>query len=144
MKDLSKLPKGFESAVSSGCLPNMGIDGECRFCKRGKKRLTPTLKHPRIWCSYVGRTMHPYMVCPYFEKTLKGENMKTIGTNMKKEDFDYQEKIQDKICYNCNFMQVKNPCMTEESLHCHIFQEDVPEFASCCLWQQHNPESLPL
>ena len=70
MKDLSKLPKDFHDKVSSGGHPCWNIEGECTLCIRGKKRATPVLKHPRIWCSYVGRTMHPGMACPYYEKRI--------------------------------------------------------------------------
>ena len=69
-KDLSKLPKHFYNSVSAGTFPCMDTEGECSLCSRGKKRATPVLKRPRIWCSYVGRTMHPDMVCPYYEKSL--------------------------------------------------------------------------
>ena len=69
-KDLSKLPEDFHNIVSAGTRLKIDIEGECNLCGRGKKRATPVLKRPRIWCSYVGRTMHPDMVCPYYEKSL--------------------------------------------------------------------------
>ena len=60
---------------------------------------------------------------------------------MKKEQFEYKEpdELEHRSCYTCHHMDVQDPCMTEESYHCHVFQEEISPFALCSLWKEHDP-----
>jgi len=67
-----------------------------------------------------------------------------MGTNMKKEQCGYKEIDFNGTCYECHHSYAENMDTVDQKFYCHVFQDQIAEFATCNLWTEHIPEADPL